>query len=126
MPWTQLTTDLIPQVTQRVKDGNWPEIAAKGLGVRRGDWTAWTELGEQFSAALCFPPDPTGATKPADDLTEHERLCVTLVRAVDQAEAECEGPEARGILTTARTRGAAPPGAAPLASPRLRLGGCSG
>jgi len=100
MPWPLLTEDLIPEITQWVKEGNWPEIAAKGLGVRPQDWTAWKELGEQLSIALCVPHDPTGATKPADDLTDHERLCVTLVRAVDHAEAECEGIWLKNWLAT--------------------------
>ena len=113
MPWTPLTEDLIPEIAQRVKGGLWPEIAAQGIGVRPQDWTAWAELGERLSeVAVAAMYETAGAPMLSqaslpDDFTEHERLSVALVRAVDQAEAECEARWIQFVVTeTARGRGA--------------------
>jgi hypothetical protein len=96
MPETSLTATLITNIAEGARCGEWPSRAAARLGVSTTQWRSWSELGDELNHAAAASEAPT-------DLTDHEELCLTLVRGCEQAEAECEGTWLRNLRTACAT-----------------------
>jgi hypothetical protein len=76
-----LSPEIVKMLTERVRNGEWPEKAALRIGLTRSQLRAWVASGEE-NEDRWHMDDPT--------LTEHQNLCATLVYRILVAEADCE------------------------------------
>jgi hypothetical protein len=97
MPPTHLTDDLADQISASVEVGLWPRTAAILHGASAWQWRHWNELGLRLNEQSA-----TADGKP-DDLNSHERACLSLVRKIDIAEANCEAAWLNRWLTIGAT-----------------------
>ena len=76
----ELTEAFIDATAAHVRtNGLWPDRAAILAGALRRDYERWAELGDTLNRNLAID---------SETLTSHERLCLELVRRIDQAESE--------------------------------------
>lgn len=77
----ELTIEIVTQIAEEVREGHWPHIVARKLGVSKGLYEGWMEVGEDAHVKGL-------ASSPKDDLSRH--LCRQLYERIQSAESACE------------------------------------
>lgn len=93
-PMNFLDEEIIQDISDLVRRGNYPESAAAALGIPSGVWKRWFETGQKL--IMSIEDDP----KLLDIMSEDEEKLVMLTQAVIKATVEIE-QEALGKIMAA-------------------------
>lgn len=93
-PMDYLTEDMIEDIGQLVRRGNYPESAAAALGIPAVVWKRWFEAGQKLIMAVNDDP------KLLDVMSDDEERLITLAQVVVQSTVDVE-QEAVGKIMAA-------------------------